>query len=212
MAYGFAPISTLTGAPWNGQARSYPISPATTNAYPLNAGDPVIQVADGGISAASAALAPNAPYNVIGVFIGCSYKLVGQLEFINSSYFPGPGSPYDPAYPPMANVIDDPNVLYSIQVNGNSGLLAADVGQNSLWIQPGSPSTSGQSGFLLNYASNAPTSTLPLKIIGLAPDSINITDASGLTAVLPNQFGVVNNHALVLFNVHLYKGVGTLGV
>lgn len=208
---GFQPISTLTGAPWNGQARQYPLDMTLLNAYPLNAGDPVCQVATGGVSPATTALLVTG--QIIGVFVGCSYKLVGQLEVTNASYFPGPnGGPYDPSYPPYANVVDDPNVLYSLQVDGGNSLILTNVGNNAQYAFPGSPSTTGQSGVLLTYGSLATTSTLPLRVLGIAPDSITITDPSGNTYVGPNAFGLPNNHALVSFNVHAYKSVGTPGV
>lgn len=211
---GFQPISTITGAPWNGQARQYLISSTLTGAYPLNGGDPVCMTQSGGIAPATiTGTALLAVGQLIGVFVSCSYKLLGQQLVTNSTYFPGPGtSVYDPSYPPVANIIDDPNVLYSLQCSA-AGITLSNLGNTVNYSLPAAPGiATGYSGALLDSSTFNTISTQYLRIIGLADNSITTTDATGASYSVPNSFGVAGNNALVKFNVHAYQSVGTPGV
>lgn len=192
---GCKPLRYLNGTPWNGAQNSYPIASAYGTA--VYTYDPVISLADGTIGIGVA----GSP--VRGVFIGVQFTdTTGTLQ--NLPYWPASQATFGSANA-TAFVEDDPNLVMTMQETNGSGaagtpLALADVGLNiNFYVQAApNPSFNGISGTTINNATEADTSTLNLKIMGLDPQPGN----------------VVGNYAnwLVTWNTHELKSVGTTGV
>lgn len=195
---GFTPSQYLNGAPWNGQARLYSIDASYGTA--LYIGDPVIS---GGSSDAN-----GVPNIVIGATTGALRGVIvglsngeGSAAGINN-----PNIDYKPASDPnvwYAMVVDDPNVLFTVQEESNGTQLAAtNVGLNTI-----SKSGTGNgyiSGWMIPSATGATpntTATLQLRLFGLVRTPANT-----------NAFGAYAKW-LVQINVHeLGHGTGAAGV
>ena len=193
---GLQPYSDITGTPWNNQSTQYNIiSGLATNIF---TGDPVIFDGAGGITVATAGSNPT-----LGVFVGCKYLLNGTYAF--SPYWPS-GTVASNA---VAFVIDDPNVVFNIQAGGagTPAVILSDFGNNVPFHAGAGSTTSGQSGFYLDSANFAGTSTLNLKVLAFTPVPGNPTPT-----VRNGTQGSFNN-ALVIINNHVYKGgTGTAGI
>ncbi len=203
---GFTPVQYLNGSPWNGQARIYSIAAAYNTA--LYIGDPVIS---SGTSDA---------YGIPGITLGATTGalrgvIVGLFNAGQVAAIPGgvtvgnigdATKTYHPASDPniwYAAVVDDPNVIFSVQEESNGTQLAAtEVGLNQI-----SKSGTGNgylSGWMIPSATGATpntTATLQLRLMGLV-------QAPGAT----NNFGAYAKW-LVQINVHeLGHGTGAAGV
>lgn len=204
---GLRPTYMLNGATWNEQTSDYFIAPAYgTSIY---TGDPVIFAATGTIQLASGGNA-GAQGPTLGVFMGCEYLY--QNNYVYSPYWPAGVTP-DNGTSATAFVVDDPNVLFDIQVASNAAfanptIVQANMGQNANFSvagvgNPASGSTiTGQSAYYLVYETLTPgtSATLNLKLVKFTPNPNNIPGAN-------------YNNALVLINNHLYKGgTGTAGI
>jgi hypothetical protein len=166
---GLQPVRKLDGSAWSGALNEYPI--LSTYATALYNGDPVTTLADGTIGVGVA----GSP--ILGVFQGVKYiDSTGVAKF--QAYWPGnPGILTGTT--PVALVIDDPNVVYTIQETNASGaagtpLALADRGLNANFLYTAGSAATGQSAVSLNNASEADTNTLNLKIIALDPTPGNV--------------------------------------
>lgn len=189
---GLVPFRYLNGATFNGATNQYRI--LNTYASSIFTGDPVTLANDGTITRGAAGAA------CVGVFQGCQYiDSNGDVKWL----------PYWPGNPGVLTgqqatcfVIDDPNVVFSIQetdASGNAGtpLSLADVGLNANFLYTAGVTATGQSRVSLNNASEGVTDTLNLKILALDP-------------TVPNAVGNFANW-LVTLNNHRYR-TGITGV
>lgn len=192
-SFGLKPVRYMSGAPYTGALSVYPI--ANAYATSIYTGDPVVVLSDGTIGIGVAGS------SIRGVFMGVKYTDAnGNPVF--SKYWPASTSTQSGSVT-QALVIDDPNILFTIQEDNGAGaagtaLALADRGQNANFaVQAGSTAT-GLSGTTLDNTSHNTTSTLNLKIIDLDP---NVGNAVGSFA-----------NWLVTINVTDLKSVGTAGV
>jgi hypothetical protein len=130
----------------------------------------------------------------LGVFNGCSYvdPTTGKPTF--SNFYPGSVNITQGII--SADVLDDPNQLFTIQSDGD--IEKADIGKNADIIGTGGSSTTGVSTMELNNATIADAEALNLKIVGL----FNVPN---------NSFGV-NAVVVVKINEHLYGSTGVKAV
>ncbi len=189
---GLQPVRMLDGSAWTGALNSYQL--VTTYATALYTGDPVTIGTSGYLEVATAG------NPMVGVFAGVKY-----IDSSNVAQF----KPYWPGNPGVltgstveALVIDDPNVVFTIQETSGTGtagtpLALADRGLNANFLYTAGTSATGQSAVSLNNASEADTSTLNLKILQLDPTPGNAVGAFA--------------NWLVLINNHLYRG-GVTGI
>jgi len=231
--FGLRPISSISGGSWTEKTNEYRISSDANgaNTYTANlfTGDPVIwnpaaANQGGGTIAictfnADGTNAANA-VSVLGVFMGCEYTLPTGI-LVKSPYWPASTAVLAGSVI-RAFVIDDPDVVYDIQVSSLSDDLSrarfirSFVGQNfGLAVAGGgaalgannNPATgsvrTGQSAFYLNpvfTANNTHTTiTLPLKVIGYTNDPNNLANpisyvADATTAAFLNVMVQINNH------------------
>lgn len=189
---GLQPVRKLDGSAWTSSLNSYQI--VTTYADSMFTGDPVTIGTDGYLARGVAGSA------IVGVFMGVKYTdSTGTVKFM--PYWPGnPGVQTGSTV--EALVLDDPNLVFSIQETNGSGaagtpLALADRGLNANFLYTAGNTATGQSAVSLNNATEANTITLNLKIIDLDPTP-------------GNALGSFANW-LVTVNNHLYKG-GVTGI
>lgn len=191
---GLVPVRKLDGSAWTGAVNSYPI--ASGYATSIFTGDPVTVLSDGTIGIAVAGAA------ILGVFQGVKYvATTGAVN--NSAYWPASTSALT-GTTPQALIVDDPNILYTIQeTNGSSAagtpFALADINLNANFAVGTGTTATGLSTTSINNTTENTTATLNLKIIALDPTPGN----------------AVGNFAnwLVAINNHIYKGgTGTAGV
>jgi len=141
--YGLRPVKRADGLPYAGSTAQYLIDPAGEGTNLFN-GQVVIIGADGYIALATATGADLTTNNLggsgvgaIGVFMGCEYvNAQGQLIF--SQYYPtGTVAPSGTAI--KAYVIDDPNVLFQVQLDATGAQTV--IGTNTTFAAVQSTST-----------------------------------------------------------------------
>lgn len=239
--FGLRPISSINGGSWTEKTNEYYISASadgtTTYASNIFTGDPVIfnpvaaNQGGGTIARYGFNTDGNAGTNtasVVGVFTGCKYTDVNGNE-ITSNHWPA-GTQVQAGTKITASVIDDPSVVYDVQVSTWTDVLNDArftynmIGQNFGFglggggenLDPQNPADgnirTGSAVFLATkFTANDiahTTATLPLKVIGytLDPDNLNkpisyTQDAT--TSPFLNVRVMINNHA--------FKA-GTLGI
>lgn len=243
--FGLRPVSSITGGSWTEKVNEYYIAAsadgATTYGTSIFTGDPVIwnPVLNNQGGGTIARYGFNTDYNagtnivsVLGVFMGCEYfsRNTATNNLIKSAYWPA-ATQVVAGTKIKAYVIDDPNVVYDIQVSTwndnldqarfpynlmgqNFGFGLGGGGANLSPQNPANGSTiTGQSAVYLTtaFSANNPartTITLPLKAIGYTPDPNNLANpisyvADATTAPFLNVRVQINNHT--------YRG-GSLGV
>ena len=137
--------------------------------------------------------APATHTAAVGVFNGCNYidPTTGKPTWKN--YYPGSVNITQGKI--IADVIDDPNQLFIIQVD--ESVAQTQVGMNADVVGTGGSTTTGVSTMELDSSTIAKTAALNLKIVGL-------WDVPG------NTYGT-NAVVVVKINEHLYGSAGVAG-
>jgi len=172
--YGLKPINLIGGQVFAGQTRELPI--ASAYATVINNGDVVkFNTTDGTIveETGTATVSTN---GIVGVFLGCTYTnpSTGQKLFANS--YPGGVVASDI----LAYVADDPDQLFKVAVTGGSTsstitpISGTILGSNMGISQPASNTTiSGNSNIGAYNAADSTVISLPLRVVGLVPETVN---------------------------------------
>ncbi len=162
--FGLRPVCSINGGSWTEKVNEYYIyanaAGTTTYANSIFTGDPVIWATSVGGTGANGIAGTIAVYNpnyadaapatfvgvglapILGVFMGCEYysTVTGTNNLIKSAYWPG-GSQVVPGTVIKAYVLDDPHVVYDIQVS--TGISAAA----NAWVgNPVFPNTNANGG------------------------------------------------------------------
>ena len=184
--YGLRPVRKLDGSPFINAQNRYRI--AANYGTPIYQGDLVIPVTGGGIQRAVA----NTSEMVVGVFNGVFYTDPTTQKPTWKNYYPGTVNASDI----VATVIDDPNVVYSIDSDG--AFAVADIFKNFAITNAGGSTQTGISQVQLDYdVSGLTTSGTVLQAIDISQDTNNSTAGS------------VNVDVLVRINKHFYsQGTG----
>lgn len=190
--YGFRPVNLLGGQVFAGSTRQIPI--ASGHGTNIFFGDLVVMSANGTVNNATST---NAGNDFLGVFMGCSYvNTAGQRVF--SQYYPATVSnTVDSANQTLAYVTDDPDVVMKVAIVSGTTVVAQAaraslVGGNVAWVaNTGSTVTGDSAQAVLN--TSVTTSTVPLKIVDVVPDTAPATGSFVEVLVSWNQ------------NVHLYR-------
>ena len=188
--YGFKPVRLLGGQPYAGAFSQYPVLTAEGTA--IFYGDVVTLGASGNVTKAAAT---DTATLIVGVFVGCSYTnaTTGQKVFAQ----------YAPATPPsdcVAYVVDDPQVVFKAAVctagaTTLNGLTQAAVGQRAALVLNAGSTATGNSKFAVNAATDT-TTTLPVKIIGVIPETVNSSGSSTEVLVVFNPAGHFMSNAV----------------
>lgn len=191
---GLTPVKYLGGADWDGKVNMYYI--AANNGTAFFVGDPVVLSGDGdpvrGIPGVAIATAGNP---VVGVIVACGVNPDGG-PYINPNNLSVVSIPATKTQAYYVAVVDDPSVIFEIQEVGTGTFLtSAEIGLNADFVA-GTPATGVVvSGYQLNNVGEAATSTLNLKLLGLARKYDNGAF---------NAFGAFAKW-LVLINNHCYR-------
>lgn len=181
--FGLRPVRHRSGAPYNGAYNEYAIPAADGSATFV--GDPVTLNSAGGVTGSDgvfrAYVDQAATGDVItGVVVGFAPDPT-NLELKHRT-----ASTLRTVY-----VADDPNLIFEIQeVSGGTALAAADCGLNANFVVGSGSTVTGLSGVELNNATEVPTNTLDLHIVGLVnkPDNEIGEHAKWLVTINRHQF------------------------
>lgn len=184
-AFGLRPLGNLSAS---GSQKQFGYEIADNQAGAIFQGD-LVTLKDGYI----VQFDPATHSAAVGVFNGCNYVDPTTGKPTWSNYYPG--SVNITSGKITAEVMDDPNQLFTIQHDGTS--TAADYGKNADIVVGTGSTTTGISANELSTASVATTAALNLKIVGL-------WDVPG------NEVGA-NAVVVVKINEHLYGSAGVAG-
>ena len=192
--FGLSPVEYLNGSKWNGQVRRYYIPSNDANAYAI--GDPVTLAGSAdtrGIASVVLATPGSAMLGPIVGMGGLQYGgMSGDPTNLNTTVIPATKTK---AY--YVLVADDPNIIFEAQEIGTGTALTADeIGLNVNMV---AATNSGYlSGWVLTNTTEATTSTLDCKLMGLSQRNPNNTFGA---------YAVWN----VMINNHCYRA-GVTGV
>jgi hypothetical protein len=166
--YGLKPINLIGGQVYAGATRQMEIvSGYATNIF---YGDFVKRVIGGTIEKDVGTTA-NTP---VGVFLGCTYISAVTKQQVQSQYYPASVS-IQSGTEIYATIADDPDTLFQVAVC-SSGVVMATVTQNaigtnmSILATAGNTAT-GNSSFSVLSSSPAATSTFPVRVIDVIPET-----------------------------------------
>lgn len=185
--YGLQPVNLLGGQVFAGSTRMYPIvyGYATDIFY----GDFVV-LNRGQLTRASVSTGTGLNQTV-GVFLGCTYTnpITKQKQF--AQYWPGGTLAGDC----QAYVSDDPDAVFKAAVCSATTVIAsaanAMVGCNVSAINNTGSTTTGNSANAVLAPSDTPvTTTLPLRIVGVVPDTAVSLGQTTYTSISTNTITV----------------------
>jgi hypothetical protein len=177
--YGLRPVRKLDGSPFINAQNRYRI--AANYGTAIYQGDLVKPVTGGGIERAVA----NTSDLVVGVFNGVFYTDPTTQKPTWKNYYPGTVNASDI----VATVIDDPNVVYSIDSDG--AFAVADIFKNFAITTATGNTLTGISEVQLDYSvSGLTVSGTVLQAIDVSQDTQNSTAGSANVDVLVR----INNH------------------
>lgn len=167
--YGLKPINLIGGQVYAGATRQYQI--ASGDSTSIFYGDIVKLTTDGVVTKDTMTTAASG--STIGVFMGCSY-VNAQGQTIFAQYFPAnttaPTGTIITAY-----VVDDPDVCFKVAYVSSSTTVAfvgrAVIGSNMTLVQNAGVAATGDSQVAVT--TSATTSTLPIRVVDVVPDTAN---------------------------------------
>ena len=178
--FGLIPRMYRNGAPWNGKYNIYYIP--VGNATALFKGDLVKSAGSASADGKYPDIVQSAATNEtnIGVVIGFGTQpdLMFDINNLTRNYCPALTEMY-------AAVVDDPDVIYEMQEDSDSGSIAVTaVGNNADIVVSAGNTTTGQSGMELD-SSDVKTTTAQIRILRLAdrPDNALGTNAKWLVMI-----------------------------
>lgn len=168
---GLSVVSTITGAPWNGQATMYYIASTDPNAFAI--GDPVTLSGSGdanGVAGITLATAGTGS-PLVGVLVSTGGQTYGGAPVtpsnLDTTVIPATKTK---AYYVM--VADDPNLLFEAQEDSVSANLAAtDIGTNVNLVA--GANNGYVSGWMIDSSPTATTSTLQCQLLRLSQRADN---------------------------------------
>lgn len=140
--------------------RQYPIASGYGTA--IATGD-IVHLVDGGTATTiekQSAVGTSA-MDIVGIFIGCSYTDPNTNQKTFSQLFPASTAADDI----MAYVVDDPNVLFTIQADGAPTNTGDIYGKNCTLVQTAPNTSLKVSRVALDISELATTATDPIKVI-----------------------------------------------
>lgn len=170
--YGLKPVNLIGGQVFAGATRLFQI--ASGYATSIYNGDAVLLATSGTIEKDSGTVTATP----VGVFMGCSY-VNAQGQTIYQQYFPAnttaPSGTVITAY-----VADDPNTLFKVAVVSGTtvivGVGRAVIGSNMALVQNAGSDFTGDSKVAVLSSSAATTSTLPIRVVDVVPDTATGAD------------------------------------
>lgn len=172
--YGLLPVNLIGGQVFAGQTRLLPI--AANYGTSIYFGDIVkFNTTDGTLAKETGTTTVSAN-GVIGVFMGCTYTSPATGQKLFSQYYPATTNASDI----QAYVADDPDQLFKVAVTGGATsstitpIAGTILGSNLAISQPSTNTTVTGNSNIGAYDSGSNTAfTLPLRVVGLVPETTN---------------------------------------
>ena len=178
--YGLKPINLIGGQVFAGSTREYPIpyGYATSIFY----GD-LVGLSRGNVQRLS--VSTGTVGTVTGVFLGCSYTNPTTKQKQFAQYWPASTTAGDA----VAIVCDDPDTVFKAVVCSATTVVAggarAMIGQNLAMINNTGNVNTGDSAnaLLAPSATPATTDALPIRVLGLVPDTVVTLGSATYTSI-----------------------------
>ncbi len=174
--YGLKPVNLIGGQVFAGATRQMRIASGYNTG--IFFGDVVSRTTDGTLIKDVGTTAVAAT-GVVGVFLGCSFinTVTNQLTFSQS--FPANTTVTSGFI--SAFVADDPDQLFQVAVVSGTtviaGLQYTDIGLNSALVQNSGVTATGNSRVAILQAATT-TSTLPMRIVDVVPDTSYVSSGT----------------------------------
>jgi hypothetical protein len=174
--YGLLPINLIGGQVFAGATRQIPI--ATNSSTAIYYGD-IVKLDSAGTLAKDTGTDAATP---VGVFLGCSFTdpVYGKTF---RQYYPGTTNITDV----VAYVQDDPDALFKVAVVSSGTTISyvnrTAVGNNAVLVQNSGSTTNGDSRVAVS-ATTATTSTWPVRIIDVVPETHTAGNPGSYTEVV----------------------------
>lgn len=183
---GLSPVGYLNGSDWDSRGNVYAIPTTDGTAYFV--GDPVAFAGSADVNGIATVALCAAGATAIGVILAIGTNKSGPFADLNDLTKTSAPATKTAVY--YVLVADDPNIVYEVQEIGTgTALTATEVGLNANWVN-GTPATGVKvSATQIDNATEAVTSTLNMKLLGLVQRQDNAFGAFAKYRV------IINNHA-----------------
>jgi hypothetical protein len=174
--YGLLPINLIGGQVFAGSTRQIPI--ATNSATAIFYGDVVKLISDGTLEKDTGTSAATP----VGVFLGCTY-VDPTFGLTFRQYYPGTTN----INGITAYVLDDPDALFKVAVVSSGTTMSfmnrTSVGNNAVLVQNSGQASTGNSRVAVS-STTATTSTWPVRVIDVIPDTARAGNPGSYTEVI----------------------------
>ena len=174
--YGLLPINLIGGQVFAGSTRQIPI--AVNSATAIFYGDVVKLNSDGTLDKDTGTSAATP----VGVFLGCTY-VDPTFGLTFRQYYPGTTN----INGITAYVLDDPDALFKVAVVSSGTTMSfvnrTSVGNNAVLVQNSGQTSTGNSRVAVS-STTATTSTWPVRVIDVIPDTAKAGNPGSYTEVI----------------------------
>jgi hypothetical protein len=174
--YGLLPINLIGGQVFAGSTRQIPI--AVNSATAIFYGDVVKLISDGTLEKDTGTSAATP----VGVFLGCTY-VDPTFGLTFRQYYPGTTN----INGITAYVLDDPDALFKVAVVSSGTTMSfvnrTSVGNNAVLVQNSGQTSTGNSRVAVS-STTATTSTWPVRVIDVIPDTAKAGNPGSYTEVI----------------------------
>ena len=169
--YGLKPINRIDGLPYAGAFRQIPVAASFGTA--IFFGD-TVQIDSTGYLILSTST--NAG-TIVGVCVGGQY-VNSSGQTVQGQYLPASiSTSTNPAY---AYVVDDPNALFKVAVVSSGTTMSSAgrtvVGTNLALVLNAGNATTGDSAYAVTLTGAGTTSTIPIRVIDVVPETATAAD------------------------------------
>lgn len=174
--YGLLPINLIGGQVFAGSTRQIPI--ALNSSTAIFYGDVVKLISDGTLEKDTGTNAATP----VGVFLGCTY-VDPTFGLTFRQYYPGTTN----INGITAYVLDDPDALFKVAVVSSGTTMSfvnrTSVGNNAVLVQNSGQTNTGNSRVAVS-STTATTSTFPVRVIDVIPDTARAGNPGSYTEVI----------------------------
>jgi hypothetical protein len=174
--YGLLPINLIGGQVFAGSTRQIPI--AVNSATAIFYGDVVKLISDGTLEKDTGTSAATP----VGVFLGCTY-VDPTFGLTFRQYYPGTTN----INGITAYVLDDPDALFKVAVVSSGTTMSfvnrTSVGNNAVLVQNSGQTSTGNSRVAVS-STTATTSTFPVRVVDVIPDTARAGNPGSYTEVI----------------------------
>jgi len=174
--YGLLPINLIGGQVFAGSTRQIPI--AVNSATAIFYGDVVKLISDGTLEKDTGTSAATP----VGVFLGCTY-VDPTFGLTFRQYYPGTTN----INGITAYVLDDPDALFKVAVVSSGTTMSfvnrTSVGNNAVLVQNSGQTSTGNSRVAVS-STTATTSTWPVRVVDVIPDTAKAGNPGSYTEVI----------------------------